>query len=131
MALKRSPIMAVPGAIASWRRVQTRRAELCQWNRKEGGKKYAFGEEEDSCTRVSVHTCCIHSCARLCMREGVHERTRDERKRAEECKRAREARSGREGRRKRDGESTKLETHYARSAPAVRRSGGQSDTAGS
>jgi hypothetical protein len=28
-------------------------------------------------------------------------------------------------------ESTKLETHYARSASAVRRSGGQSDTAGS
>lgn len=85
----------------------------------------------------------VHAC--VCVWEGVREQGVSARKRARrekasgrgQTRGAREARSGRESGSERergterDEESTKLETHYARSAPAVRRSGGQSDTAGS
>jgi len=137
--LKSPSIMAVPGAIASWRRVQTPGAERWQRNREEGRKKYRRVQRGDSCTLVGAYGV-AHSCM-LCVREGVRERgggRRDECAGRSEARgnervqtNVRAKRGANERERERDGESTKLETHYARSAPAVRRSGGQSDTAGS
>jgi len=107
--LKSPSIMAVPGAIASWRRVQTPGAERWQRNREEGRKKYRRVQRGDSCTLVGAYGV-AHSCM-LCVREGVRERggeggrvrgkKRGERKRKSANKRARETWSEREGERKR------------------------------